>query len=643
MQPQAPQTHAALDATANQPIEQRDARDFQQQAIGLQLANVVQKSGDLNGLLQGLVRIILDQSHCNGIWLGSAKLSSTKEPLTADSQPTSQQTSFVTLMQPDSLWPVVESQLRSLTESAFATQTVCQASLDGHTNTSLVVAPILAIGDTHSQTQLVLTGCFNHAEESELRQQWLMSMAAQTISQWQQTRLVSNQSAVNQNLHKAFGLARRLSQTESSPAAARVMVNHLQTVLNCSQVALSLCSDAKSATISAISGVEQVDVRSEFADQTIAAFQQPLIEDQKLEFLVGSEKCSAAELALENYCIASGCDGVIAVPMSDASGNQTGSVLVGCEKQQFLDPAFHASCQQIIDLVAGHLQTVLRANESLFKTALSRVDKLKKSATARNAAIAVAVLIGVLLVPMPYRVWCDCNVQPVERRFIAAPFEGVLAESLVRSGDQVAAQQIVARLDGRLLRGELAGIQAEFDVAKKRRDLALASGDVAQSQIAKSEMQRHQAKVTILNQRLKNLEVRSPIDGVVVAGDLEKAVGVPLELGQTLFEIGPLDTMVAEIGVPESEAHYVKPGMSVQLKFDSFPFQTFSAEIQRVHPRAEEVDDASVFIADVVLENSAGRLRPGMSGSAKVSSGWSPLGWNLFHHPWESLRYWTIW
>ena len=329
--------------------------------------------------------------------------------------------------------------------------------------------------------------------------------------------------------------------------------------------------------------------------------------------------------------------------MFDTAGNATGSILIGCDKQRFLDPAFHASCQQIIDSVSSQLQTVLRANDSLLNTAVCRLGRLKKSATAWNVVIGAAVLFGLLCVPMPYRVWCDCSVQPVERRFVAAPYEGVLAQSLVRGGDQVAAQEVVARLDGRLLRGELAGVQAEFDVAKKRRDLALASGDVAQSQIAKSEMQRYQAKVNILNQRLEHLEVRSPIDGVVVAGDLEKAVGVPLELGQTLFEIAPLDTMVAEIGIPESEAQYVKPGMSVQLKFDSFPFQTFSAKIQRVHPRAETFENASVFIAEVVLENSAGQLRPGMSGSAKVSSGWSPLAWNLFHRPWESIRYWTIW
>jgi len=636
MQPQAPQTYDPNANTANHPVEQLGSREYQQQAIGLELSQLVQKSGELNALLQGLVRIILDQSKCNSLWLGSQSPDGL--------QVANQGTSFVALIQPDSLWPLVESQMRILTDAALETQTVCQTALNDHANTALIAAPILATStSSNSEAQLVLTGCFNHADESELRQQWLMSMAAQTISQWQQTRLVSSQSAVNQNLHSALGLVRRLSQTQNNAAAGREMVNYLQTTLHCNQVALSICSDAKSATISAISGVEQVDVRSEFSNQTIAALQQPLLEGRKLEFLIGNEKATAAELALENYCVASGCDAVIALPMSGAAGNSTGSILIGCEKQQFEDPAFHTRCQQIIDLVAGHLQTVLRANDSYLNTTLNRLGRLKKSATARNLMIGAAFVVGGLCVPMPYRVWCDCSVQPVERRFVAAPHEGVLAQSLVRGGDQVAADQVVARLDGRLLRGELAGVQAEFDVAKKRRDLALASGDIAQSQIAKSEMQRHRAKVTILNQRLENLDVRSPIDGVVVVGDLEKAVGVPLELGQTLFEIAPLDTMVAEIGIPESEAQYVEPGMSVQLKFDSFPFQTFSAEIKRVHPRAEAANDASVFIADVVLENSAGRLRPGMSGSAKVSSGWSPLAWNLFHRPWESIRYWTIW
>ena len=93
MHPQAPQTKAAQHSPANQSVEQLGSREFQQQAIGLDLANLVSEySGDLNGMLQGLVRIILDQSQCSGIWLASTKAAT--EPIAE------QQLDFVTLIRP---------------------------------------------------------------------------------------------------------------------------------------------------------------------------------------------------------------------------------------------------------------------------------------------------------------------------------------------------------------------------------------------------------------------------------------------------------------------------------------------------------------------------------------------------------------
>ena len=224
MQPQANQTKAAQHNSVNQPVEQLGSREFQQQAIGLDLANLISdSSSDLNQMLQGLVRIILDQSQCNGIWLASTRTA--VEPITEP------QLDFVTLIQPDPLWPVVEGPLRSLVSHALETETVCQIQLEGQSKTSLVAAPVLNRVQSSSEAQLFLTGCFDNAEESALRQQWLMSMAAQTISQWQQTRLAFNQNTVNQNLQDAFGLVHRLSQSDSTAAAARVMVNQLQSSL----------------------------------------------------------------------------------------------------------------------------------------------------------------------------------------------------------------------------------------------------------------------------------------------------------------------------------------------------------------------------------------------------------------------------
>ena len=244
---------------------------------------------------------------------------------------------------------------------------------------------------------------------------------------------------------------------------------------------------------------------------------------------------------------------------------------------------------------------------------------------------------------MPYRVACNCELQPVMRRFIAAPYEGILEQTLVQYGDVVQTEQVLAIMDGRQLRIKLSGLQAEHNGAKKKRDSSLAKADYAQAQIALSEMKGLAAEIELLQQQVENLEIRSPIDGIIVSGDLEKVEGAPLEMGQTLYEVGPLDEMLAEVAIPESEIQYVKEGMPVTLKLDSFPFQNWYGEIQKIHPRTEIVDDESVFIAKVRIENDELLLRPGLNGTAKIRANSFPLGWNLFHRAWESVRYWTIW
>jgi multidrug resistance efflux pump len=229
------------------------------------------------------------------------------------------------------------------------------------------------------------------------------------------------------------------------------------------------------------------------------------------------------------------------------------------------------------------------------------------------------------------------------RRFIAAPYDGILQQTLVQYGDVVEKDQVLATMDGRQLRIRLSGLRAEYNGAKKRRDSSLAKSDYADAQIALTEMNRLDAEIELLDQQVVNLEIRSPIDGIIVSGDLEKVEGAPLEMGQTLYEVGPLSEMLAEVAIPEAEIQYVSAGMPVAIKLDSFPFQTWHGEIQKIHPRTELVDNQSVFIAQVKMNNDDLRLRPGLKGTAKIRSDAYPLGWNLFHHAWETVRYWTIW
>src|SRR6185436_18970478 len=121
------------------------------------------------------------------------------------------------------------------------------------------------------------------------------------------------------------------------------------------------------------------------------------------------------------------------------------------------------------------------------------------------------------------------------------------------------------------------------------------------------------------------------------------AEGMPLEQGQTLFEVAPLGRMKVEIAVREDDFAYVRPGMKATIQLNAFPLQSFQATIDCIHPRAELREADNVFIAEIELDNPSGVLRPGMRGTAKIAADRYPLGWNLLRRPITATLAWLGW
>ncbi len=72
--------------------------------------------------------------------------------------------------------------------------------------------------------------------------------------------------------------------------------------------------------------------------------------------------------------------------------------------------------------------------------------------------------------PWPYPITAQVTLEPVEHRFVAAPFEGVFEQSLVLPGDQVEPGQVLGRMDGRELRTKLSALEAELARVTRSRD-----------------------------------------------------------------------------------------------------------------------------------------------------------------------------
>ena len=198
-------------------------------------------------------------------------------------------------------------------------------------------------------------------------------------------------------------------------------------------------------------------------------------------------------------------------------------------------------------------------------------------------------------------------------------------------------------MDEREVRWESAGTEAELHRAAKEHAGYIASHETGKANLAEHEVARLRMRNELLLNRVKHLEIRSPVHGIVVAGDLRKSEGMPLAVGQTLFEVAPLDEMTVEVAIPEDDARLVQQASPIHIWLDAFPGRRWDGKVERIHPRAELKDRENVFVAELTLVNAEAKLRPGMRGQARIETVLRPWGWNLFHKAGASVLRWLGW
>ncbi len=427
----------------------------------------------------------------------------------------------------------------------------------------------------------------------------------------------------------------QLLQCRDPADACRLLANRLQQFLGCGRVAVGLCeSRRRRCRLRGLSGVVRFDVHSGLVHAVQDALNEALLRGCCTSWPPPDASQRHALLAHQKLVSLLGAQCVASLPLRDGDGRIVGLIQLIDEPAPWALRLFehHAAA---LAAVLGALQ---RAQRSFASRALRQLARRCAGWRGRAVLLAAVVVLAGLAVPVPHRVRCHCQVQPVTRRFVVAPYDGTLEKCLVAPGDVVQAGAVLARMDPREIQWELAGLKADLARARKERDAAMAAHKTSSAQVAELEMQRLQLQMQLLEHRLANLAVRSPLAGIVVTGDLEKAEGAPLTIGQSLFEIAPLEKMVFEVSIPEKDISYVQPGMPVTVSLDACPAQAIEGVLQRIHPQAETRDHDSVFVADMELDNPQGWLRPGMHGSARVSSGYRRLGWILFHEPWSRVR-----
>jgi len=395
---------------------------------------------------------------------------------------------------------------------------------------------------------------------------------------------------------------------------------------------LALCPNGERVTIKAISDITATGARTEVIRLLEQGIRETALRGKPLLWPQAKKNSPASSsLILPEIGKKTDCGQILVLPLTRPEDGAY--LLLGWSR-----PSRVRSFLARLEPCAPFLPLLFQAAAgprptSAWRRLTAHLQHPRKLATI----LVTACLLLSLLLPLPFRVHGRVQVQPAISRFIVSRYDGLLEKSLVRPGDRVSQGQLLARLDGREVELQLTAARTEREKAIKLRDQARAMGKTAEAQLAELDRLRLDQKVRQLTEQLEHLHITSPINGIVLSGDLQRAEGSPVRRGQTLYEIAPLEKIDIEVAISQKDISSIDLSQPVHVRFDGFPGQVISRTFDRIEPLGHVEGNDTYFIGSITIDNPGTRFKPGMKGEASIDVGTRSLGWILFRRPYLTL------
>src|SRR5947209_9891968 len=164
--------------------------------------------------------------------------------------------------------------------------------------------------------------------------------------------------------------------------------------------------------------------------------------------------------------------------------------------------------------------------------------------------------------------------------------------------------------------------QQQLDLAKANYDSANAAvgGAAANVTQADAQVSQKQAALAVAQTNLNYTVIRSPIDGTVVARNVDVGQTVAASLqAPTIFTIAQdLTKMLVYAKTDESDVGNIKVGKPVTFKVDAFPKETFHGVVKQVRMNATTVQNVVTYDTIVEFANPELQLFPGMTAYVTI-------------------------
>lgn len=330
-------------------------------------------------------------------------------------------------------------------------------------------------------------------------------------------------------------------------------------------------------------------------------------------------------------------------------GCPMGAVTITLSDAESLDDRLVARLEAVADLVGPMLELKRRQQGWIAGRAMDAVERGLRALGAQNRpSYRLAVAVGLVVVAMPFivqtplRITADANLEGQVQRVAVAPFNGRISRAEVQAGDRVAAGDLLFALDHRDLLLEASKWESELDQLRLTQRRALAADERSEARIASAQITQATEQLALANAQLARASVHAPIDGVVIAGDLSQRIGAPIQEGEEVFTLAPLDSFRVILDLDERDLDLVDIGSQGSMRLKQRTEVEIPLTVAALTSVARLEEGRRLFRAEASLGETPPGLRPGLEGVARLNAGQQSLAaiWTRRVRDWVRLALW---
>ena len=438
---------------------------------------------------------------------------------------------------------------------------------------------------------------------------------------------LARRDAAHARLVGVVELARTALAHAELPDALTALATDLAGHLGCERVSIGL-RERDGIRVRALSHSSAFDARSALLADLAAAMEEACDQDTTVTHPASPGAPVRVDRAHAALRERHGAGAVWTVPFA-AHGALVGAFTCERPAELGIDERALRLSEEVVALlgpaIALHRAAAAPPLVRLRRFAETRLAILTRREGRVAAAAAVALLLVVAAAPATHRVAADARLEGRIQRAIVAGVEGFLLQVEARPGD------LVPR--GKILRGSTTATSRSSDANGKAGENSSGASNArrwparphpARASWARSIAQA-EAQLDLIDEQLARTVLEAPFDGVVVRGDLHQRLGSPVEQGEVLFEIAPLDGYRVVLEVDERDIAYVatRPARPAGA-LGACRASRCRFTVDRVTPGGCRAGRSATSSASRRRLEGRPPLRPGMEGVGKIDVGRAP-------------------